>query len=311
MKLIKYTSLFITLCVMLLSLTFVILDKETSPLDERARNTLDANFASLQHGKVHYQLAGTETRGTVVLVHGFSLPSYIWDKNIDALVKAGYQVLRFDLYGRGYSERPELDYNIDLFVQQLKELSTKLLLPEPFHLVGISMGGPITTRFSHQNPEKVKSLTLLAPLVETPERFDLNLLRPPLLGEALSGIVMMPKLANGLANTVYDVNSFPDWHQRLAEHDHFKGYRRALLSTLRYLAGKSFIEDYRAFGQTNIPSLLIWGREDRVVDFTQHQTVKTAVPAITFFSLEKTGHLPQMEQTTQVNKMLIDFINQH
>jgi pimeloyl-ACP methyl ester carboxylesterase len=310
MIILKYISSLFILLITLLALSFVMLDKETHSLDETARSKLDAEFVSLKYGSVHYQLAGKPTHGTVVLVHGFSAPSYIWDKNIDALIGAGYQVLRFDLYGRGFSARPKLDYTIDLFVEQLHELSTTLTLSEPFHLVGISMGGPVTTRFSHQFPEKIKSLSLLAPLVETPKRFDLDLLSIPLLGEVLSGVVMMPKLANGLANTVYDVASFPDWHERLAEHIHFKGYRRALLSTLRYLSGKSFIEDYRALNETNIPSLLIWGKEDKIVHYEQHEQVEGALPSISFYSLEKTGHLPQMEQASQVNKILIEFINQ-
>jgi len=61
----------------------------------------------------------------VVLVHGFSVASYCWERTVPALVEAGFRVLTFDLYGRGYSDRPDGPYNLDLFVRQIDELLTR------------------------------------------------------------------------------------------------------------------------------------------------------------------------------------------
>jgi alpha-beta hydrolase superfamily lysophospholipase len=37
----------------------------------------------------------------IILVHGFSVPYYIWDGTYDSLVKAGFHVIRYDEFGRG------------------------------------------------------------------------------------------------------------------------------------------------------------------------------------------------------------------
>ena len=57
-----------------------------------------------------------------MLIHGFSVPYFIFDPTFNFLTKAGWRVLRYDLFGRGFSDRPHVRYNIDLFVRQLKEL---------------------------------------------------------------------------------------------------------------------------------------------------------------------------------------------
>ena len=52
---------------------------------------------------------GTPGRpASVVLIHGFSVPYFIWDPTFEALHAAGMNPLRYDLYGRGYSDRPQV-----------------------------------------------------------------------------------------------------------------------------------------------------------------------------------------------------------
>jgi pimeloyl-ACP methyl ester carboxylesterase len=51
----------------------------------------------LSNGVVHYELTGSEDAPVVVLVHGFSVPCYVWDPTFEALTEAGFRVLRYDL----------------------------------------------------------------------------------------------------------------------------------------------------------------------------------------------------------------------
>src|SRR5919109_740116 len=68
------------------------------------------------------EAAGEDGLSDVVLVHGFSVPFFIYDPTFEFLTRAGFRVLRYDLFGRGFSDRPKARYNIDLFVRQLGEL---------------------------------------------------------------------------------------------------------------------------------------------------------------------------------------------
>ena len=56
----------------------------------------------------------------VVLVHGFSSPQFVWDGIAELLVDAGYSVLAYDHFGRGYSERPRIKYDHNLYIRVSK-----------------------------------------------------------------------------------------------------------------------------------------------------------------------------------------------
>ena len=81
-------------------------DRESETLTDAVRSQVSGSFLRLADGVVHYELAGPPPTvldaRTVVLIHGFSVPYYIWDPTFEALAQAGFRVLRYDLYGRGY-----------------------------------------------------------------------------------------------------------------------------------------------------------------------------------------------------------------
>ena len=85
-------------------------------------------------------------------MHGATIPMWIWDPQVESLTKAGFSVLRYDLYGRGYSDRPHTEYNRDLYRSQLLELLDQLGIKEPVDLVGMSLGGAIATDFTANYP---------------------------------------------------------------------------------------------------------------------------------------------------------------
>ncbi|NQS91676.1 MAG: alpha/beta hydrolase, partial [Chloroflexi bacterium] len=116
---------------------------ENRELDQEARKEAGGEFVELAEGWVNYHVDGLDTGPLVVLVPGFSVPSYIWEPTIQALQDGGYQTLSYDLYGRGFSDRPDVVYDLELFTTQLDQLLSTLKKDDPLFLVGLSMGGPI------------------------------------------------------------------------------------------------------------------------------------------------------------------------
>ena len=55
--------------------------------------------------------------------------NYVWDPARDALVTVGYRVLRFDCFARGWSDRPDADYDLDMFERQLDGLVMTIVAP--------------------------------------------------------------------------------------------------------------------------------------------------------------------------------------
>jgi len=113
-----------------------------------ARASAPGDFVTLSRGVVHYEQAGPVDGQAVLLTHGFSVPSYIWDPTFRALAESGFRVIRYDLYGRGYSDRPQTAYDRELFVQEAVELLDSLHVNRPVDFVGLSMGGAITAPIS-------------------------------------------------------------------------------------------------------------------------------------------------------------------
>ncbi len=82
----------------------------------------------------------------VVLIHGFPLDGRSWEKQMPALLGAGYQVIAYDRRGFGKSSQPTTGYDYDTFAADLNTLLTTLHLSDVI-LVGFSMGTGEVTRY--------------------------------------------------------------------------------------------------------------------------------------------------------------------
>ena len=101
---------------------FVLLDPERRPLDDAARRGAPGRFVRLADGVTHYEAAGSDTGRVVVLAAAFSVPAYISDSLYHRLADSGFRVVRFDYFGRGWSDRPDAAYDQDFFVRQIAGL---------------------------------------------------------------------------------------------------------------------------------------------------------------------------------------------
>src|SRR5215469_6289032 len=82
----------------------------------------------------------------VILIHGYPLSSASWEKQIPALLGAGYRVIAYDRRGFGKSSQPTTGYNYDTFAADLQKVVTQLKLSD-FALAGFSMGGGEVARY--------------------------------------------------------------------------------------------------------------------------------------------------------------------
>lgn len=306
-----FRNAFITVIIMTLVLILLYLykDKETLELNADARSKLGGTYIQLQNGVVHYELSEKPKhtqQPTVVLVHGFSSPLYVFEPTYTYL-KQNYQVLRFDLFGRGFSDRIDSDYGIDLYVKQLHELLSALDIKGEVNLVGLSMGGAIVTHFTNRYPQKVNKISLIDPLIHTPDRPELRAVKLPGLGEYLVKVVMVPKFINGVAESVHDPRTFPDWSRLFEVQTNYMGFSKALLQTARHLAGKNYKDQYQALGQLGKPVQLFWGMQDKVIPISDAEKIKVLVPGLEFHAIDNAGHLPHYEQAATVSPLISQF----
>ena len=296
--------------VIYLALNYVRQDQETAEMNDAARRGTSGNYVQLPDGVTHYELGGPEGGRTIVLIHGFSVPYYLWDPTFDGLVNAGFRVLRYDLHGRGYSDRPDDKYGVELYDRQFLNLLTALKIQGPVDLAGASMGGPIAVIFAARHPEKVRTISLFDPAFFTGEPVPWPL-KTPVVGEYIMDAVWGPKLSDSQRDDFVHPERFPDYFPRYATQMRYLGFRRALLSSVRHFFHHDDRPEFRQVGQSHRPVLLVWGRLDQDVPFAVSRQVLDAIPQAEFHPIDDSAHVPFYEHPEIVNPMLIEFLRKN
>ena len=277
-------------------------------MNDAVRTSHDKKFVTLAAGATAYELHAGE--GPVaVLVHGFSIPSPVWDNTFNALTEADYTVLRYDLYGRGFSDRPATKYNADLFVAQLRELTEKLLPGKKFALCGLSMGGAISVAFAEKFPERVTKLVLIDPAgfpMATPAAA--KIVKVPLLGDYFGRLFARRAIEKGIADN-FTTGVPPILMAATLQQSEYAGYADAIVSTIRNMNMTGMDEAYRKVGKSGKPVLLLWGREDKVVPFANAAKVREAMPTAKFVEMEKSGHIPTIDESGKSHRVILDFLS--
>lgn len=281
-----------------------------APLDDAARAKAPGSFAQLSNGRVHYHWHGPETGPVVVLVHGFSTPSFVWQGVVGDLTGAGLRVLAYDEYGRGWSDRPRVRYDADLYDRQLDELLTDQGVDGPVALVGYSMGGAIVAIFAERHPERVNRLALIAP-AGFPVKMGMlgSIARTPLLGDWAMTVLGPKALRDRMAAPESQGSAIPDLDARYAEQMSYAGYMDALLATLRDFPMEGLEPTYAAIGRrSELPVLAIWGDRDEVVPAANARLLQAAVPQARIQAVPGATHAVTYSRPDVVGPLLADFL---
>ncbi|MCV2395154.1 alpha/beta hydrolase [Actinotalea sp. M2MS4P-6] len=275
------------------------------------REGLPGSFVELSAGVTHYELRGDPVVGDVVLVHGNAAPYATWDNTIGPLCDAGFRVLRYDVFGHGFSDRPKLrTYDRDFYNTQLDELLRRLGIPTPVRLVGTSQGGSIATCFAAAHPGAVSRLALLAPFFdELPGSDSLayRLVTKPVLGEVLMTLMGGRNLTD-LSDAVVSVDAVPDLRRQVTDQLRYSGKRRAVLANLRGDALTDATDCYRRVGEQHLPMLLTRGTADAKIPEASLTRLRALPPDIEYQEIEGGAHLAHYEVPDRMNPVLIRFL---
>lgn len=284
-------------------------DPERLDLDGRSRSEAPGRFVRLPDGVTHYEVAGPDTGRAVVLAAGFSVPAYIWDSLYRRLADSGFRVIRYDYYGRGWSDRPDAAYDQGLFVRQLAGLLDSLRLRGPVDLAGLSFGGAIITSFAHRYPERVRSLVYVDPVFNTGRP-----LRPEERSPWSWNVYMVLRgggdaIALGQRRDFLHPERYPDWVDRYRVQQRFEGTREALRRTRAAIAVAPHQgEQLRRLGTQTRPVLIVWGRQDRTAPISGSRDLRSAMPGAEFLPVDSAGHLPHLEQAGIVGPAVVRFL---
>ena len=280
-------------------------------LTAETRRGLPGSFVELPTGVTHYELRGDPKARCVVLIHGNAAPYVSWDLTIDDLVGAGLRVLRYDVLGHGFSDRPPLrTYDNALYVTQLAELIDRLRIGYPVSVVGTSQGGSIGAHFAAANPGQVDRLALLAPLFDDfAGKGSLleKIMTTPLVGEFLLNLVGDKKIPD-LTGRIADPEKKAALESEVTKQLQFRGKPAAILANLR---GDSFTNPRSAYEQVKaqgIPALLIYGTEDKLLPEDSMRRLRDLIPDIEYHQIDGASHLAHYEYPEQVSPSLVEFL---
>jgi pimeloyl-ACP methyl ester carboxylesterase len=305
MKKIKITLFFLLALIALVLIGFyifyVIKNVEIKTMDAEARKNTSGQFVQLTDGITRYEIAGADTAKTIILVHGFSVPAYIWGATFDSLVQQGFRVVRYDEFGRGFSDRPDVDYTPAFYRKQLFELIHSLKLKTPAHIAGLSFGGAVVTDFAVHYPSLVDKMILIDPVyrfrkIDGAEMFvNYSMATHP------------DKQAGGQLEDFKYPEQFPDWVDQYKVQMQYKGFRHALISTLINYPGDTIVGNYRKLDSFHKKILLIWGKEDQTVTFDFSDSLRQNLQ-VDFFAVDDARHLPHLEKPLFVNQKIASFL---
>ncbi|HLS84096.1 MAG TPA: alpha/beta fold hydrolase [Arenimonas sp.] len=292
----------------LLGLPWLLANPEPLRLDATARTAAPGQFLELSAGTTHYRLEGPARGRLVVLVHGTTVPSLVWRHNVPALTGAGYRVLSYDLYGRGYSDRPSRRHDLGLYVGQLEELVNEVARGEPVDLVGLSIGAVVAAEYARRYPGAVRHLVLISPAgMETAPPLGERVGQWPLVGEYLLEVAGT-RLLRPSRNMLHAPGQHAGLDADYLKTIRFRGSRAALLDSLRRLPYAHYGDRYRELRRFGVPVLLVWGRHDRIVPVAGAERLRRLVGSRELVIAEDAGHLPNYEQPATVNPALLDFL---
>ena len=262
-----------------------------------------AAFVLLSEGFTYYRWANTESCTSAdVLVHGFSVPSYIWDPTYEFLASKGRCVVTLDLYGRGFSDNPDVAYTDQLFANQVLELLDHLEI-EKATLLGLSNGGRVVSQLVGFAPERVEQLIYVASsgFRDVSRATNVGVSQAEI--DAL--VARYPELPAGQLSDFKDPTNFQDWDEKYAELLVHKGFARALISTRKNHDSRELDIIHAALQASDIPVTTIWGDSDTVVVYAGFaEKLARLLPKRVEHFVPESGHLPHMENPAYFEALL-------
>lgn len=274
--------------------------------DDSFRKTINTgNFAELSNGFTYYNIDNRFNENTLVFIHGFSVPSYIWEKTYNSAKEKGFKVIKLDLYGRGFSDNPDLDYTDELFANQVIELLQELQITNATFL-GLSNGGRVISKLADIKPNMVEKLVYVSASSFNNHKnsADKNVSKDE-INEFIKN--RYPTISSGQLSDFKYPENYPLWDNKYEELLKFKGFARALISTLKN--HKNLDLENKEISDSNKKVYTIWGDSDSVVVYNDiKEKLNKLIPNRFEYIVPNSGHLPHIENQIDFERYLFDVV---
>ncbi len=250
----------------------------------------------------------------VILIHGFGGSMWQWEHQ-QAALSTSMRLITPDLIGSGLSDKPDIEYRPEEMLDYFVSFMDALQIPQAV-LVGNSMGAGLAIGMALTHPDRVSRLILIDGL---PSDVSNKLTSPSIkralqtsapswlvsFGNWLFGGLMIESV---LKEIVYDPALLtPAVVERSNRNRQRPGLIPPIL-TVRQTLPLWEAEFAKRIGDITLPTLILWGEEDRVFPITVGEELHRTIKGSSFVRIPKAGHIPQWEQPALANQAMIEFM---
>jgi epoxide hydrolase 4 len=264
--------------------------------------------------------AGNADGKVTLLLHGFPEFWQAWQKQIGALVAAGYRVWIPDQRGYNMSEKPRglAAYAVDVLVEDIRGL-IESETREPVHLIGHDWGGAIAWRLVNRYPHLVERLVIVNAAHFAVMQQELRSNFRQLLRSWYIFLFQIPKLPEYLLSR----NDYRVLVKALCSRSRKGSFSEREIESYREAwkqpgALTAMLNWYRAAVQEatkavetpriEVPTLLIWGAKDHALGPELAQPSIDLCDSGRLVFIEGAGHWVLHEEPETVNKLLLEFL---
>ena len=255
--------------------------------------------------KTRYLTAGDGE--AIIFLHGGGAGAsgeHNWQGNISAVAEAGFAGFAPDIVGFGLSDKPKGWHTFEKKIEHIIAFMDALCI-ERASFVGNSMGGGIASGIAAKYPERTNKVVLLgggAVKLGTPTKKFQSVIDYEPSKEKMSVVLKSfcvdeSLVTEDMIEHRYQMSLLPGASE---------SYRDFMSNILDL---DSFLEPtQQGLRSTDVPFMMIWGREDKIVPLELGYKMKDLVPGAEFNIYDKCGHWAQIECRDQFNSDLISFM---
>ena len=274
---------------------------------ERLGTGCDEKSIRIDDTQISYNECGNSQGEPVLFIHGFGADKDTWDRVIKC-INGDFRMIAIDLPGWGKSSFVSgEDYSARRNATRIDAIREKLGV-DSWHVVGWSMGGTMGATYALQHQNRVRSLTLM----------DSGGFRLPSMLADKSNPVEAAKLMivknrddfDNITNLAFFDPPWMPWFAKDIITEHLAAHSSAesemlpqVISDITSLG--TLFQSYKA------PLQVIWGHEDRMMDKSVVDTIRSLRPDASTHVFEKCGHSPLLEKPTESAQLISDFINKN
>lgn len=258
--------------------------------------------------RTRYLHAGRKGAPALIFIHGTGGHAEAYVRNLAAHGEH-FDTYAIDLLGHGFSDKPDYDYTIPAYVEQVIGFMDALGIDRA-SISGESLGGWVTSHLAVRHPERVNKLVLNT---AGGERLD---------AETLARICQMTTAA--VEDPSWDrVKARLQWLMYIPEkvHDDLVATRQAIyaqpamkrsiqhvLSMHTPQARAKYALAPEQWRRIQAPTLVLWTDHDPTASIEKGRELAESIPGSQFVVMKDCGHWPQFEDAATFNRIHLDFL---